>query len=98
MEQSDVTSQRNNVASFAARRVASGARRWILSLRVNVTGDPAMMDPITYSELVAGRILDNIYEGFTDKTADGKISQALATDWEAADRTAMASASTCVRE
>src|SRR6478735_5476752 len=52
------------------------------SLRVNVTGDPAMMDPITYSELVAGRILDNVYEGFTDKTPDGKITKALATDWQ----------------
>lgn len=53
------------------------------SLRVNVTADPAMIDPITYSEIVAGRIMDNIYEGFTDKTADGKIVPALATSWEA---------------
>ena len=53
------------------------------SLRVNVAGDPAMIDPITYSELVAGRIMSNIYEGFTDKTADGKIIPALATAWPA---------------
>ncbi len=52
------------------------------SLRVNVTADPAMIDPITYSELVAGRIMENIYEGFTDKTPDGKIVPALATSWE----------------
>src|SRR5690606_2231572 len=32
------------------------------TLRVNVTGDPGMIDPITYSELVAGRVLDNVYE------------------------------------
>lgn len=52
------------------------------SLRVNVTADPAMMDPITYSELVAGRILDNVYEGFTDKTPEGKVTKVLATDWQ----------------
>lgn len=52
------------------------------SLRVNVTADPAMMDPITYSELVSGRIIRNIYEAFTDVTPDGKIVKVLAESWE----------------
>ena len=40
------------------------------TFRVNVVADPAQMDPITQSELVAGRILRNMYEGFT-VTTDG---------------------------
>lgn len=51
------------------------------TLRINVTGDPAMMDPITYSEIVAGRIIRNVYEGFTDYTPDGKIVNVLAESW-----------------
>lgn len=53
------------------------------TLRINVTGDPAMLDPITYSELVAGRVLRNVYEGFTDFTPDGKIVNVLAESWTA---------------
>ena len=51
------------------------------TLRINVTGDPAMLDPITHSELVSGRVIRNIYEGFTDFTADGKIVNVLAESW-----------------
>jgi oligopeptide transport system substrate-binding protein len=53
------------------------------TLRINVTGDPAMMDPITYSEIVSGRIIRNVYEGFTDYTPDGKIINVLAESWTA---------------
>lgn len=60
--------------------LAAGAQA--KTLRVNVTGDPGMIDPITYSELVAGRVLDNVYEAFTDVTADGKIEPSLALSWE----------------
>jgi peptide/nickel transport system substrate-binding protein len=52
-------------------------------LRINVTGDPAMMDPITYSEIIAGRVIRNVYEGFTDYTPDGKIINVLAESWAA---------------
>ena len=55
------------------------------TLRVNVYGDPAMMDPITNSELVSGRILRNIYEGLTDRTPDGDTVPALAESWEPLD-------------
>ena len=50
--------------------------------RVNVVADPAQMDPITLSEIVAGRILRNVYEGFTATTADGRNIPALALSWE----------------
>lgn len=60
---------------------ASGAAAQVL--RVNVTGDPGMVDPITYSELVSGRVLRNVYEAFTDVTAEGAIVPALATSWRA---------------
>ena len=52
------------------------------TFRVNVVGDPAQMDPITYSEITSGRIMKNVYEGFTDVTPEGKIVPALAESWE----------------
>ncbi len=51
-------------------------------LRLNVVADPAQMDPITYSEIVSGRIMRNMYEGFTDVSPDGKVLPALAESWE----------------
>ena len=53
------------------------------TFRTNIRADPAMMDPITYSEIVAGDVLDNIYEGFSEVADDGSIVPALATKWEA---------------
>ena len=37
-----------------------------------------MLDPITYSEIIAGRIMDKVYEGFSANTAEGKIVPSLA--------------------
>jgi oligopeptide transport system substrate-binding protein len=51
------------------------------SLRLAIPADPGQIDPITYSELVAGRILFNVYEGFSDKKDDGTVVPALATSW-----------------
>ena len=42
------------------------------TLRLNIEADPAMIDPVTYSELVSGNILRNVYEGFTRLDKDGK--------------------------
>ena len=42
-----------------------------------------MVDPITYSELVAGDVMKNLYEGFTDTDKDGNVVPALAVRWEA---------------
>ena len=50
--------------------------------RINVVSDPAQMDPITYSEITAGRILKNIYEGFTEVQPDGSVKRMLAESWE----------------
>ena len=52
-------------------------------LRTNLRADPAMVDPITYSELVAGDVMKNLYEGFTDTDKDGNVVPALAVRWEA---------------
>ncbi|GAB4182667.1 MAG: ABC transporter substrate-binding protein [Thalassobaculales bacterium] len=52
-------------------------------LRTNIVADPAMIDPITYSELVAGDVIGNIYEGFVGLDKDAKVVPALATKWEA---------------
>jgi oligopeptide transport system substrate-binding protein len=51
------------------------------TLRVNVEADPAQMDPITYSELVSYQVLEQIYEGLTAITPDGRAVPALATSW-----------------
>jgi peptide/nickel transport system substrate-binding protein len=61
--------------SFAAAPVVAK------TLRLNITADPSMIDPITYSELVSGRVLSQVYEGFTAETADGKFVPALAVSW-----------------
>ncbi|MEO7243448.1 MAG: ABC transporter substrate-binding protein, partial [Variovorax sp.] len=52
------------------------------TFRVNVVADPAQMDPITYSEIVSGRIIRNMYEGFTWTSDEGKNIPALAETWE----------------
>ena len=53
------------------------------TLRLNIEADPAMIDPVTYSELVSGNILRNVYEGFTRLDKDGNITPGLALRWEA---------------
>lgn len=50
--------------------------------RVNIVADPAQMDPITLSEIVAGRIMRNVYEGFTAIGEDGRNVPTLALSWE----------------
>jgi ABC-type transport system substrate-binding protein len=53
------------------------------TLRTNLRADPAMVDPVTYSELVAGDVMKNLYEGFTAIDKDGSVIPALAVRWEA---------------
>src|SRR5580700_8170025 len=53
-------------------------------LRTNIVADPAMIDPITNSELVAGDIMKPMYEGFVAISADGSVTPALATSWTTA--------------
>ena len=55
------------------------------TFRTNIPADPAMVDPITYSELVAGDVMGNMYEGFTGIDGDGNVVPALAESWEADD-------------
>jgi peptide/nickel transport system substrate-binding protein len=52
------------------------------TFRTNIVADPSQMDPITYSELVSGRVIKAMYEGFTTTTADGRNVPALAERWE----------------
>lgn len=51
------------------------------TFRINVVADPAQMDPITYSEIVAGRIIRAMYEGFTAIDENGANVPALAERW-----------------
>ena len=66
------------LTALAAAAPGAGAK----TFRINVTADPAQIEPITYSEIVSGRILKNVYEGFTDITPDGKVRRMLAESWE----------------
>lgn len=52
------------------------------TFRTNVVADPAMIDPITYSEIVAGRVMDQMYQGFTEVTPEGKVVPTLAESWD----------------
>lgn len=52
-------------------------------LRTNINADPAMVDPITYSELIAGDVLANVYEGFVGLDKEGNVVPGLAESWEA---------------
>ena len=54
-------------------------------LRTNINADPAMIDPITYSELNAGDVMANVYEGFVGLDKEGNVIPALALSWEAHD-------------
>jgi len=54
-------------------------------LRTNLPADPSQTDPITVSELYAGDVLDNVYEGFTDIDKDGRVTPTLAVSWESTD-------------
>lgn len=72
-----------SVLAVALAAFALGAEA--KTLRTNILADPAMVDPITYSELIAGDVMGNIYEAFTAIDEDGKVVPALATSWEAHD-------------
>src|SRR3954452_4549295 len=52
------------------------------TFRLNVVADPAQMDPITVSQLVAGRILRDVHEGFKTTADAGTNIPALAESWE----------------
>ena len=68
---------------LAGALALSGVAAEAKTLRVSIEADPAMIDPITYSEIIAGRVLDNVYESFTTETPDGEIVPMLAESWEA---------------
>jgi len=65
------------VATFLATTAVFSA-----DLRTTIPADPAMVDPITYSELVAGDVMGNIYEALTGLDADGNVVPMLAISWE----------------
>ena len=69
--------------SAAVGPLAAGGAADAETLRTNIVSDPAMVDPITFSELVAGDILENVYEGLTGIDPEGEVVPALATEWEA---------------
>ena len=70
------------IAAASALAICGGIAE-AKTFRINVVADPAQMDPITVSEITAGRILKNMYEGFTDVDPDGKVINVLAESWEA---------------
>jgi peptide/nickel transport system substrate-binding protein len=69
-------------ATVALAALLAGAPALAADLRTNIVADPAMVDPITYSELIAGDVMGNIYEAFTGLDASGNVVPRLATSWE----------------
>jgi peptide/nickel transport system substrate-binding protein len=65
---------------LALATASAGAKE----LRTNILADPAQIDPITYSELISGDVLQNVYEGLTGVAQDGGVIPGLAESWEAA--------------
>jgi oligopeptide transport system substrate-binding protein len=51
------------------------------TLRINIEADPSQIDPITYSELNSYQVLEQIYEGLTAITPEGRAVPALALSW-----------------
>ena len=72
-------------AAALAIAAALGGAASAADLRTNIVADPAMVDPITYSELIAGDIMGNVYEAFTGLDAGGNVEPRLATSWEPLD-------------
>lgn len=68
------------VACLSALAPGSAAAK---VLRLNIEADPATVNPITSSELIANDIIDNMYEGLTSIDKDGKVVPALAERWQA---------------
>ncbi len=60
--------------------LAAGASQ-ARDLRLNINADPEMIDPITYSALIAGDVLRNVYQGFSDVGRSGSVEPMLALKW-----------------
>ena len=69
--------------SALAMTLPAAAVSQATELRTNINADPAMVDPITYSELIAGDVMANVYEGFVGLDGEGNVVPALAESWEA---------------
>ncbi len=52
-------------------------------LRININADPEMIDPVTFSALIAGDVLRNVYQNFTQVDENGNVLPALALKWTA---------------
>ena len=61
--------------------VGLGASAQTKDLRININADPEMIDPVTFSALIAGDVLRNVYENFTRVDETGKVLPALALKW-----------------
>lgn len=72
-------------AALIAALLMGTAPALAADLRVQLAADPAMIDPITYSELIANQVISNIYEPLTAVGADGAVVPALAESWEPLD-------------
>lgn len=71
------------LGAFAAAMLLAALPATARDLRININADPEMIDPITYSALIAGDVLRNVYQGFTDVGRSGDVTPALATSWKA---------------
>ncbi len=73
------------LALVTAAVLAGAAQALAADLRVSLASDPAMIDPITYSELIANQVISNMYEPLAAVGANGSVVPALAERWEPLD-------------
>lgn len=73
---------RKLTASAVVAALFASTAAYSADLRTTIPADPAMVDPITYSELVAGDVMGNIYEALTGLDSDGNVVPMLAESWE----------------
>jgi oligopeptide transport system substrate-binding protein len=82
IEEIGMSFRSHKVAILTAVIALAGAPATARDLRANVVADPASLDPIAFTEQVAGRIMNNVYEGFVRLSDDGRALPALAESWE----------------
>ncbi|MCB9131133.1 MAG: peptide ABC transporter substrate-binding protein [Anaerolineales bacterium] len=56
-----------------------------VTLDINLSEDPATMDPSLVSDVNSAEVVDNLFLGLTNIGADGSVEPELATDWSVSD-------------
>ncbi|MCB0257426.1 MAG: hypothetical protein KDI55_27195, partial [Anaerolineae bacterium] len=56
-----------------------------VTLNINISEDPATMDPSLVADVSSAELVDNLFLGLTNISADGSVEPELATAWSVSD-------------